>query len=162
MLLDASRSYAKPALVAALLTAICTQIAFMSDLYFGSLYLPDIGKLLPSIMLSPIVCIPGLLFGLFFVWPVALYMAHLADWLAIRHMPKPDWPIWLGLGAVSGPIALFVYSFFLGLGQILWLALIANGVLCGITCAAILRSLAKPGVDGSATGIKEEPTDNLA
>lgn len=154
--------YTVPSLFAALIISGATQIAFMSDLYVGALYAPSLHRLLPMLMFSPIIAIPGMIFGMLIVWPTALLGATITDWIAHRMGPRHAWPVWLIAGASFGMAALYGYSFLLGLGQARLGHLLINGAICGVGCAALVRRFAGPDVDDRAAGTNDESADRIA
>lgn len=143
-------SFTTPALFAAIITSACAQIAFMADLYVGALYRPEIIRLLPLVLLSPIVAIPGIIFGVVLVWPVALACAEAVHRLAVMAPRRFRRWVWLVAGAICGMAALYGYAFLVELGRERIGPLLANGAICGIGCATLVRRFAGPDVDDTA------------
>jgi len=154
--------YVVPSLFAALIISGVTQIAFMSDLYVGAPYAPSLDRLLPMLLFSPIIAIPGMIFGMLIVWPTALLGATITGWIAHRMGPRRAGPGWPLAGALFGMAALYGYSFLLGLGQARLGYLLINGAICGVSCAALIRRFAGPDVDDRAAGANDESADRIA
>lgn len=97
-------------------------------------------------MALPFAFIPGCIFGLFAIWPVALVAVFIAEKAEQIWPWRQGWPAWLFVGALLGGPAMYAHSFLLGLGQDLLLPLLANGVFCGLFCAAMTRFLVGPDI----------------
>lgn len=152
-------TYTVPALFAALITSGVTQMAFMADLHLGALYRPELGRILPLLLFSPVLVIPALIFAVFVVWPTTLFLAFVAGTIANWTPRRCRWSIWLASGAIGGMAALYGYSFLLDLGQARIGHLLINGAICGVGCAALVLRFHGPDVDDGAAGADLEGAD---
>lgn len=136
-------------LLASVLTCWISAFCFAVDLYPGSPFGVDWRMISdPSLLLvgGALLVIPAGLFALFAVWPFVLLVAQGVMRIE-RTIPQQwNWLIWIGSGAILGPPALFVYSFPLGLGQVLIANLALTGLACGGVCAGLVRALVGPNI----------------
>lgn len=153
------------ALAASTLTGGIAALALTMDLYVGSPYGPDLAYTAnagDALMVTLSLFGLGALFAFFWIWPVALAMTLVAGRLESRWPIGRGWPAWLGLGAVGGGPALWLYSFPLGLGRDLLDILFLNGAIFGLFCAATLRALIGPQIINRAIGTHDEQAQHAS
>lgn len=158
MIRERSRHTTK-ALIASAITGGLAALSIVAEFYIGSYYGPiDLNE--ATLLALAVSFLPGAMFGFFAIWPAALILIPVTERLEQTWPQCSGWLAWLTVGAVAGGPLLFLYSFPLGLGQDLLLPLIANGAVCGVVCAAILRGLLGPNIIYSAIGFDEECAQN--
>lgn len=151
-------------LLAAIVTSWLTGLCFTLDIYPGAPFGPDWAMLTDVRMLTAgalFMIIPAGLFALFAVWPLLLLITPIVRAIETRSQIEPDWFLWMGSGVLLGPLALFAYSFPLGLGQTLIVDLVLNGMVSGGICAALTRWLIGAEVGDMPIVINAEAPDNL-
>jgi hypothetical protein len=130
-------------LLASILTCWISAFCFAIELYPGSPLGVDWRMISDPWMLligGMFLIIPAGLFALFAVWPLVLLVARGVRRIEPRVPPRYNWLLWLGSGVALGPLALFAYSFPLGLGHALLANLVLTGMICGGVCAALVRA----------------------
>ncbi|NML08827.1 hypothetical protein HHL08_01475 [Sphingobium sp. AR-3-1] len=125
----------------------------MLEIYPGSPFGPNWDKISDPASLAVgalFLILPSGLFALFAVWPIVLFVTQFMLRFEPAASRKLNWFYWIGGGFILGPIALFAYSFPLGLGQALLTNLIITGMMCGGLCAALCRAIIGPKIDDTS------------